>query len=66
MTSEPGLVSRKIVEQGDEWVAIHEVWDTRVPGCPFVVVNPDPLIRPLVTWETVLSKEESAQRGIEP
>lgn len=65
MSTEPGLVSRKIVDQGDAWVAIHEVWDTRAPGCPFVIVR-HPLRGPLLTWEIVLMKEEAAQMGITP
>lgn len=37
--SEIGLVKREIFSQGTETVTMREIWDVRVPGCPFIVVR---------------------------
>ncbi len=35
MAIEDALVERKVVEQTESMVVIHETWDTTHPDCPF-------------------------------
>lgn len=35
--ADDGLVSREIVTQTDTYIIIREVWDSKHPGCPFIL-----------------------------
>lgn len=34
----PGLVRRTVTDTGGDTITIQELWDTKIPGCAFVVL----------------------------
>jgi len=39
LNSEPGLISREIVEETETQVLIRETWDLLAPGCPMIAMR---------------------------
>lgn len=58
----PGLLKREIVEQTSNSLVIRETWDTKVDGCPLVIVRPPPELA-FVEYYSQWTPEELAALG---
>lgn len=38
----PGLISKEVIHEDEDHVVYREIWDLKIPGCPYVPVRYDP------------------------